>query len=66
MAKSKKLHDLITEKEANFTRNGEEIHEESETVPTAVMQEERCCHVSFNDFPGGAKMFEMAGKFCYT
>ncbi|KAK1438967.1 hypothetical protein QVD17_04780 [Tagetes erecta] len=69
MAKSRKLHELITEQEANFTRNAiddrrtSEIQDESEM---ATMEDERCCHVSFMDFPGGAKTFEMAAKFCYT
>ncbi|KAI3813321.1 hypothetical protein L1987_18041 [Smallanthus sonchifolius] len=77
MAKSRKLHELITEQEANFTRNAvderrsseqkeeEEIQEENETV-TAVATEEQCCHVRFPDFPGGPKTFEMAAKFSYA
>ncbi|KAI3713085.1 hypothetical protein L1987_71656 [Smallanthus sonchifolius] len=72
MAKSRKLHELITEQEANFTRNAvderksseqkeEEIQEENETAT-----EEQCCHVRFPDFPGGPKTFEMAAKFSYA
>ncbi|KAM0058042.1 putative BTB/POZ domain, NPH3 domain, NPH3/RPT2-like family protein [Helianthus debilis subsp. tardiflorus] len=62
MAKSKKLYDLITEQEANFTSNA--VNETPTTTKT--MAEEQCCHVRFPDFPGGPKTFEMAAKFCYT
>ncbi|KAK9053199.1 hypothetical protein SSX86_029831 [Deinandra increscens subsp. villosa] len=74
MAKSRKLHEIITEQEANFTRNAvddrtdsEEIREENETVTAAVVAEKQSSHViRFPDFPGGPKTFEMAAKFCYA
>ncbi|KAI7740520.1 hypothetical protein M8C21_024432 [Ambrosia artemisiifolia] len=69
MAKSKKLHELITEQEANFTSNTvdhKEIHEENETKTETTKTEEQCCHIRFPNFPGGPKTFEMAAKFCYT
>ncbi|KAL8200613.1 hypothetical protein R6Q57_011952 [Mikania cordata] len=67
MAKSRKLQELITAQEANFTCNvadnrtnsiqkeDEEIQEENETVK-----------IEFSDFPGGSKAFEMAAKFSYA
>ncbi|KAI3503160.1 hypothetical protein L1887_31597 [Cichorium endivia] len=76
MAKSKKLHELITEHEANVTpdtvavqRNceqeeNEEIQEEK--TAAAVAEEELYCHLRFPDFPGGPETFEMAAKFSYA
>ncbi|KAJ9564074.1 hypothetical protein OSB04_000040 [Centaurea solstitialis] len=68
MAKCRKLHDLITEQEANVTPNreqeNEEIQEENEAAAEA--EEERHCRVRFPDFPGGPEAFETAAKFCYA
>ncbi|XP_076922287.1 BTB/POZ domain-containing protein At5g66560-like isoform X3 [Bidens hawaiensis] len=61
MAKSKKLHELITEQEANLASQTAE----NETAKT-MEEEERSCHVKFPDFPGGPKTFEAAAKFCYA
>ncbi|XP_071702389.1 BTB/POZ domain-containing protein At5g66560-like [Rutidosis leptorrhynchoides] len=80
MAKSKKLHDLITEQEVNLNsspvsaqkndnqEDKDEIHEKNETPAPVVAPEveERNCHLAFPDFPGGPEAFEMAAKFCYT
>ncbi|XAR73927.1 hypothetical protein NMG60_11008060 [Bertholletia excelsa] len=75
MSKSKKLHELITEKETNPTRvqkssaktetagedDGErEIEEEGD-----VEEEEVYIHISLPEFPGGSEAFETAAKFCY-
>ncbi|XP_076933171.1 BTB/POZ domain-containing protein At5g66560-like [Bidens hawaiensis] len=54
-AKSKKLHEMITEQER--TEN-EEIREETET--------DDAIYVSFPDFPGGSDTFETAAKFSYS
>jgi hypothetical protein len=68
MAKSKKLHDLITEQEASFTPNvaadGTNVEKEEKNEEIQVENEFR--HVSFKDFPGGPETFEMAAKFCYA
>ncbi|KAL4568651.1 hypothetical protein LXL04_024266 [Taraxacum kok-saghyz] len=76
MAKSKKLHELITEQEAIFPpveriskqEEGEEIHGDKEvaTMAVAVAEEELYCQVRFQDFPGGPETFEMAAKFSYA
>ncbi|KAI4327526.1 hypothetical protein L6164_019975 [Bauhinia variegata] len=69
MSKSRKLHQLITEQEANHSSSAakvqmaissaiEEVEEEDEIV-------EVHCHITFTDFPGGSETFEMAAKFCY-
>jgi hypothetical protein len=68
MAKSKKLHDLITEQEASFTpsvaADGANVEKEEKNEEIQVENEFR--HVSFKDFPGGPETFEMAAKFCYA
>ncbi|XP_058081042.1 BTB/POZ domain-containing protein At5g66560 [Magnolia sinica] len=59
MAKSQKLHELMTEQESNPERkkiSAEGIEEEGE--------EEICC-ISLSEFPGGSEAFEAAAKFCY-
>ncbi|XP_015576766.1 BTB/POZ domain-containing protein At5g66560 isoform X2 [Ricinus communis] len=60
MSKSRKLHQLITEQEANTqaTEEGDEEEEEHEI-------EEVHCQISLPEFPGGSETFEMAAKFCY-
>lgn len=62
MSKSRKIHDLIKEQEANnHSKNqpaSEEIEEDNEIT-------EQHCHISFTDFPGGSETFEIAAKFCY-
>ncbi|XP_054823840.1 BTB/POZ domain-containing protein At5g66560 [Prosopis cineraria] len=65
MAKSRKLHQQITEQESNHPPSAktqasgiEEAKEEDEIA-------EEHCHITFTDFPGGSEAFEMAAKFCY-
>ncbi|XP_050205699.1 BTB/POZ domain-containing protein At5g66560 [Mercurialis annua] len=66
MSKSRKLHELIAEQEANTEikakQNEEQEIEESE--PDEI--EEVHCHITLPDFPGGSETFEMAAKFCYS
>ncbi|KAJ0452655.1 putative BTB/POZ domain, NPH3 domain, NPH3/RPT2-like family protein [Helianthus annuus] len=64
MAKSKKLHEMITEQEKNHTAetvsensNNEEIREETDTEHA---------HITLPDFPGGSEAFEAAVKYCYA
>ncbi|WOK91671.1 BTB/POZ domain-containing protein [Canna indica] len=57
MSKSRKLHQLITEREQNNGAEGEE--EEIEEV------EEDFQHIALPDFPGDVEIFEVAAKFCY-
>nr|XP_043615450.1 BTB/POZ domain-containing protein At5g66560-like [Erigeron canadensis] len=59
MAKSKKLHELITEHETNPPSEPEEETDE-------IQEKKDCCHITLPDFPGGAEAFEAAAKFCYT
>ncbi|CAI9276840.1 unnamed protein product [Lactuca saligna] len=74
MAKSKKLHELITEQEAKFTpdtvtdeRNSEnEEKEEIQAAAAVAEDEELYCQLRFSDFPGGPETFEMAAMFCYA
>ncbi|XP_021725460.1 BTB/POZ domain-containing protein At5g66560-like [Chenopodium quinoa] len=69
MSKSKKLHDLIKEQEANKVQPLEQRQDtqnddvESEEDEDLVEQEQ--CHVSLTEFPGGSETFEAAAKFCY-
>ncbi|XP_004509199.1 BTB/POZ domain-containing protein At5g66560 [Cicer arietinum] len=61
MSKSQKLHNLITQQEAEAATNStvpQEDEDEDEIV-------EEQCHVTFTSFPGGSEAFEMAAKFCY-
>ncbi|RDX98530.1 BTB/POZ domain-containing protein, partial [Mucuna pruriens] len=55
MSKSRKLHRLLTEQEANHS---------SAATPKAENEEKRC-HLAFVDFPGGSEIFELAAKFCF-
>lgn len=67
MSKSRKLHNLITEQEANCPTSTREIQDE--TAETQQQEEdeveEEHCHIVLSDFPGGCEIFEMASKFCY-
>lgn len=73
MSRSKRLHTLIAEQEANPRRRGrrrssaseaeagEGIEEEEEEVE----EDEEQCQISLPEFPGGSETFESAAKFCY-
>ncbi|CAK9320340.1 unnamed protein product [Citrullus colocynthis] len=68
MSKSRKLHNLITEQEANCstsTRENEDETAEAEEEEEEDEVEEDHCHIVLSDFPGGSDIFEMASKFCY-
>ncbi|KAF6166543.1 hypothetical protein GIB67_005405, partial [Kingdonia uniflora] len=54
MSKSRKLHQLITEKETKENQEDEEEEVEEESL-----------NISFEEFPGGSETFEIAAKFCY-
>ncbi|WVZ12030.1 hypothetical protein V8G54_016560 [Vigna mungo] len=55
MSKSRKLHQLITDQEANHS---------TATKPEAE-EGGKHCHLVFADFPGGSETFELAAKFCF-
>ncbi|KAM5576323.1 hypothetical protein ABKV19_007266 [Rosa sericea] len=59
MSKSRKLHNLITEQEANPSHPQQELEEEPDEI------EEVQCQIVLSDFPGGSETFEIAAKFCY-
>ncbi|XP_062001827.1 BTB/POZ domain-containing protein At5g66560 [Rosa rugosa] len=59
MSKSRKLHNLITEQEANPSHPQQELEEEPDEI------EEVQCQILLSDFPGGSETFEIAAKFCY-
>ncbi|KAK1422000.1 hypothetical protein QVD17_24821 [Tagetes erecta] len=70
MAKSKKLHEMITEHERNQVtqrveteqeENDEEIQEEKKPET-----ETEFAYVTLPEFPGGSETFETAAKFCYA
>ncbi|CAJ2635505.1 unnamed protein product [Trifolium pratense] len=61
MSKSRKLHELITQQEAEAVTHSAVPHEEDDE--DEIVEEQ--CHVTFTDFPGGSEAFEMAAKFCY-
>lgn len=66
MSKSRKLHQLIAEQEANSTaqhRHPEELQADEEEDSDEI--EEVHCHITLYDFPGGLETFELAAKFCY-
>ncbi|CAL4944577.1 unnamed protein product [Urochloa decumbens] len=79
MSRSKKIHDLITNKEsreASRSRSrretgGEEeedageIREEEAEVVLEEDEEADALRIRLPDFPGGAEAFELAAKFCY-
>ncbi|CAM0876438.1 unnamed protein product [Alopecurus aequalis] len=77
MSKSKKIHDLITNRESSLVRHAgggggerdeDEAEEEEITEEEVVLEadEEADAHrIRLPDFPGGAEAFELAAKFCY-
>uniref|UniRef100_A0ACD5X7L1 Uncharacterized protein n=1 Tax=Avena sativa TaxID=4498 RepID=A0ACD5X7L1_AVESA len=77
MSKSKKIHDLITNRESSLVKRaggGEEEEEEEEDDAGEIREEqvvleadeEADAHrIRLPDFPGGAEAFELAAKFCY-
>lgn len=72
MSKSRKLHQLIADQEANSTgqtslhqhqhQHQQELREEEDDNDEI---EEVHCHITLHEFPGGSETFEMAAKFCY-
>jgi len=75
MSRSKKLHDLITNKESReASRRGKggdqeedagEIREEEVDVVLEEDEEADVHRIRLPEFPGGAEAFELAAKFCY-
>ncbi|CAN6286701.1 unnamed protein product [Urochloa humidicola] len=75
MSRSKKIHDLITNKESREASRrqtgGEEeddageIREEEAEVVLEEDEEADAHRIRLPDFPGGAEAFELAAKFCY-
>ena len=75
MSRSKKLHDLITNKESReASRRGRGAEEEEdageirEEELDVVLEEDEEADVHrkhLPEFPGGAEAFELAAKFCY-
>ncbi|KAK9285942.1 hypothetical protein L1049_025144 [Liquidambar formosana] len=72
MSKSRKLHELITEQEANPNKHQttpspttatREEHEIGEADDDEIEQQD--CYISLPEFPGGSESFEAAAKFCY-
>ncbi|KAE7999841.1 hypothetical protein FH972_004234 [Carpinus fangiana] len=64
MSKSRKLHQLITEEEANPTGRREEREGDGDGDGDEI--EEIECHITLPaGFPGGSETFETAAKFCY-
>ncbi|XP_022962762.1 BTB/POZ domain-containing protein At5g66560-like [Cucurbita moschata] len=67
MSKSRKLDNLITQREENYVtptrENQNEITESEEQEEDEV--EEEHCHIVLSDFPCSSEIFEMASKFCY-
>jgi hypothetical protein len=74
MSSSKKLHDLITNKESReANRRGRgaeqeedvgEIREEEADLVLEEDEEADVHHIRLLEFPGGAEAFELAAKFC--
>ncbi|XP_062212522.1 BTB/POZ domain-containing protein At5g66560-like [Phragmites australis] len=73
MSRSKKLHDLITNKESREAKQRERGGEEEEDAgeireEELVLEEDEEADVHrirLPEFPGGAEAFELAAKFCY-
>lgn len=61
MSKRKKLHDLITQQEAEAITHSTISREENDE--DEIVEEQ--CHVTFIDFPDGLKAFDMEAKLCY-
>ncbi|KAI7729060.1 hypothetical protein M8C21_004327 [Ambrosia artemisiifolia] len=74
MAKSKKLHEMITEQERNHTKeyvyehddNNEEEIQEAKKPETEHEHEHKHVYITLPDFPGGSETFEAAIKYCYS
>ncbi|KAK9054066.1 hypothetical protein SSX86_025142 [Deinandra increscens subsp. villosa] len=72
MAKSKMLHEMITEQERNHGVSEQEEQEENEEIQdekkpeTETETETEYTYVSLPDFPGGSETLETAAKFCYA
>ncbi|KAI3760893.1 hypothetical protein L1987_51295 [Smallanthus sonchifolius] len=68
MAKSKRLHEMITEKERNLTVEGESEQDGDEEIREEKKPETETeyAYVTLPDFPGGSETFETAAKFCYA
>uniref|UniRef100_M8B3J9 BTB/POZ domain-containing protein n=1 Tax=Aegilops tauschii TaxID=37682 RepID=M8B3J9_AEGTA len=75
MSKSKKIHDLIMNKESSLARHAGGGEEEEEDEGAGEIREEQVVleadeeadahRIRLPDFPGGAEAFELAAKFCY-
>ncbi|KAG8098318.1 hypothetical protein GUJ93_ZPchr0013g36532 [Zizania palustris] len=69
MSRSKKIHDLITNKESRAAVGGdqeENVGEIREEEVVLEADEEADVHrIRLPDFPGGVEAFEMTAKFCY-
>jgi hypothetical protein len=72
MSRSKKLHDLIMNKESREAasqsergKHGEDEIREEEDVVLQEDEEADALRIRLPDFPGGADAFELAAKFCY-
>ncbi|KAG2545627.1 BTB/POZ domain-containing protein At5g66560-like [Panicum virgatum] len=75
MSRSKKIHDLITNKESREAARGDtggepeedagEIREEEVEVVLEEDEEADAHRIRLPEFPGGAEAFELAAKFCY-
>ncbi|KAM0067328.1 putative chromatin remodeling & transcription regulator BTB-POZ family [Helianthus debilis subsp. tardiflorus] len=64
MAKSKKLHEMITEQEKNDT--AESVTENSKNEEIREETDTEHAHITLPDFPGGSETFEAAVKYCYS
>uniref|UniRef100_A0A0E0KJG7 NPH3 domain-containing protein n=1 Tax=Oryza punctata TaxID=4537 RepID=A0A0E0KJG7_ORYPU len=72
MSRSKKLHDLITNRESRAAGGGERDEEDDdageireEEVVLEADEDSDVHRIRLPDFPGGAEAFEQAAKFCY-
>ncbi|GLT39072.1 hypothetical protein SLA2020_132800 [Shorea laevis] len=71
MSKSRKLHQMITEREARTTmpsatrRQSQEGQHEIEEEEEEEAEDNDLCQISLPDFLGGSGTFEMAARFCY-
>ncbi|MED6120588.1 hypothetical protein PIB30_022247 [Stylosanthes scabra] len=64
MSKSKKIHQLITEQEANHSSAARPEEVESKDDEEDQILEQHF-QLTFPEFPGGSEAFELAAKFCY-
>ena len=77
MSRSKKIHDLITNKESHEAawrdtggepeEDAEEIREKEMEIEMALEEDEEADvhRIRLLEFPGRAEAFELAAKFCY-